>query len=109
MPDVYELADKNIQFALERITYKNENPYFQDLVTFETKYSRMDQVKFFKGCLPQILLGPFLNTLSHLFLNHLFFGFWLELNNIDPLFNEANKGFLVFSGGVKCVHWLEIG
>ena len=25
----------------------------------------MDQVKFFKGCLPQILLGPFLNTLSH--------------------------------------------
>ena len=22
----------------------------------------MDQVKIFKGCLPQILLGPFLNT-----------------------------------------------
>ena len=22
--------------------------------------------KFFKGCLPQILLGPFLNTLSHI-------------------------------------------
>ena len=32
-----------------------------------TKYSKMDQVKYFKGCLPQILLGPFLNTLSHLF------------------------------------------
>ena len=49
------------------------------------KYSRMDQVKFaeafkkievigllqqtislkFKGCLPQILLGPLLNTLPH--------------------------------------------
>ena len=30
--------------------------------------SRMDQewIKFFKGCLPQILLGPFLNTLSHI-------------------------------------------
>ena len=27
-----------------------------------TKYSRIDEVKFFKGCLPQILLGPFLNT-----------------------------------------------
>ena len=26
----------------------------------------MDQVKFFKGCLPQILLGPFLNTLAHM-------------------------------------------
>ena len=23
-------------------------------------------LKYFKGCLPQILLGPFLNTLSHL-------------------------------------------
>ena len=32
-----------------------------------TKYSRMDQVKFFKGCLPQILLGPFLNIFSHMF------------------------------------------
>ena len=46
-----------------------------------TKYSRMDQVKFledslclgrpyrfksFKGCLPQISLGPFLNTLSQI-------------------------------------------
>ena len=33
---------------------------------FGTKYSRMDQVKFFKGYLPQILLGLFLDTLSHL-------------------------------------------
>ena len=32
-----------------------------------TKYSTMDQVKFFKGSLPQILLGPFLNILSHIF------------------------------------------
>ena len=29
---------------------------------YGTKYSRMDQVKFSKCCLPQILLGPFLNT-----------------------------------------------
>ena len=26
----------------------------------------MDQVKFFKGCLRQILLGSFLDTLSHI-------------------------------------------
>ena len=26
----------------------------------------MEQVKFIKGCDPQILLGPFLNTLFHL-------------------------------------------
>ena len=33
---------------------------------FGTKYSRMDQVKFFKGCLSQVSLSPFLNTLPHL-------------------------------------------
>ena len=32
---------------------------------YGTKYSRMDQVKIFKGYLPQILFSPFLNTLSH--------------------------------------------
>ena len=30
--------------------------------------SRQYPFKFFKGCLPQILLEPFLNTLSYLFL-----------------------------------------
>ena len=34
--------------------------------TSETKSSRKDQVKLFKGCLPQILLGPFLNNWSNL-------------------------------------------
>ena len=41
--------------------------------SFGSRYLRIDQVKFvegrpyhFKGCLPQILLGPFLNTLTHL-------------------------------------------
>ena len=41
------------------------------LVLFGTKYSRMDQVKFLKGCLPQVLLGPFLDTLSHLVLKNM--------------------------------------
>ena len=31
-----------------------------------TKGSRTDQVRLFKGCLLQILLGPFLNTLIHI-------------------------------------------
>ena len=32
-----------------------------------TKYSRIDQVKFFvEGCLPQILLCQFLNTMPHM-------------------------------------------
>ena len=30
------------------------------------KYSRMGQVKFFKSCLSQSLLFPFLRTLSHI-------------------------------------------
>ena len=50
----------------------------QAILTFETKYLRVNQVKFgedtfkkfefkfFKSCLPQVLLGPFLNTLTHL-------------------------------------------
>ena len=43
-----------------RYSLKNLSP------SFGTKSSRMDQVKVFKGCLPQISLGPFLNTLSPL-------------------------------------------
>ena len=31
----------------------------------EESLGRPYHFKFFKGCLPQILLGPFLNTLSH--------------------------------------------
>ena len=33
---------------------------------YAAKYSIMDQVKVFKGGLPQILLSPFLNTFSHI-------------------------------------------
>ena len=33
--------------------------------TYATKYSKMNQGKFFKVFIPQILLGPFLNTLPH--------------------------------------------
>ena len=36
-----------------------------------TNYSRMDQVQFFKGCLPQILVGLFLNTFSQMILHPL--------------------------------------
>ena len=33
---------------------------------YERKYSRMDLIKFFEGCLPQIIFGPFLNNLFHI-------------------------------------------
>ena len=47
--------------------------------TYGTKYSRIDQVKVFKGCLPQILLGLILNTLSHMVLMILMVKKLLEL------------------------------
>ena len=53
----------SILVSLLFLIYKN------DLSTgkpFGSRYSRMDKVKFLKGCLPQILLDPFLNTLTHL-------------------------------------------
>ena len=40
--------------------------FFKIQFTYGTKYSRMEQVKFFKPCLPQISLDPFLNTLPHI-------------------------------------------
>ena len=42
---------------------------------------RQNKVKFFKGCLPQILLGPRLNTLSHIELGHL--QDFLEKKNVN--------------------------
>ena len=43
-------------------------------VTFESEHSRMDQVKFVEDSLYKILLGPFLNIVSHfqLFLSKVF-------------------------------------
>ena len=67
---------------------------FSHVRTYGSRYSRMDQLKFvkdslqkiwsdmfclgrpyhfkfFKDCLPKILLEPFLNSLTHIFLIHL--------------------------------------
>ena len=35
-------------------------------VIYGAKYLRINYEKFFKGCLPQILLGTFWNPLSHI-------------------------------------------
>ena len=42
--------------------------FFQQLpeISNGSRYSRMDQVRFFKDCLPHILLGPFLNALTQI-------------------------------------------
>ena len=41
--------------------------------TSGTKYSRMDQVNFFKGSLSQSLLGPFLNTYRYIHIAIIYF------------------------------------
>ena len=46
-------------------------PYLEYIIrdkVFKNGPSKIYPFKFFKGCLPQILLGPFLNTLPHIIL-----------------------------------------
>ena len=66
-----KIADKFLKLHQGLLTYKKSE-------TCGTRYLRMDQVKsigrpyhfkLFKGCLPQILLGPFLNTLPHMIMS----------------------------------------
>ena len=47
-------------------TQLTQNEATQEGLLFGTKYSRMNQVKFFKRPSSQIPLGRFLNILSHL-------------------------------------------
>ena len=56
--------------------------------------SRPYHFKFFKGCLPQILLGPFLNTLTHLFLNFIILMAFLLQTYIRNIINWVSKLFL---------------
>ena len=51
-----------------RSLVRNSVKYLETVNHFrKTFYFRWDQVKIFKGCLPQILIGPLLNTLSQMF------------------------------------------
>ena len=56
--------DQNHRFSVQL-----RKPYLGTYQTYETKYSRVSRpypLKYFKGCLPQNLLSPPLNTLSHM-------------------------------------------
>ena len=65
------------------------------LKTFVKKYSKMDQVKVFKGRLPQILLGPFLNTLSYLKV--------INGTKIYSMSQSCHSGNPEYSGKVVCL------
>ena len=70
--------------------------------------SRPYPFKFFKDCLPQILLAPFLNTLSHTMPLKYLNGYGLCLSNPYPL---QKRFFYIlrpsfdwdFSNNVKCI------
>ena len=64
------------------------------LKTFVKKYSRMDQVKVFKGRLSQILLGPFLNTLYLKVING---------TKIYSMSQSCHSGNPEYSGKVVCL------
>ena len=57
-----------------------------------TNYSRVDQVKISKSCLPQILLGPLLNI-------DLIAGKELRSSTLTLAINILKKNFLVTSIG----------
>ena len=72
----------NINFLREDSALLSVCKVFVEFCTNGKRYSRLYQVKFvqvcfnrpyhfkfFKGCLPQFILGPFLNTLSQININ----------------------------------------
>ena len=59
------LRDKVFKNGSSKICVRQPLKIWRDIVCLSRPY----HFKFFKGCLPQILLGPFLNTLSLLVVN----------------------------------------
>ena len=68
MPGI-EFTFESKYSSLDQVKFIEDNLYeiWRDMVCLSRLYS----FKFFKGSLSQILLGPFLNTLSHLMYNSL--------------------------------------
>ena len=58
----------NLNVLMESFQNLKELPSVNHLSN-GTKLSRMHQVNFFKRCLPQILLGPLLNTLCQIMMH----------------------------------------
>ena len=64
--------------------------------------SRPYHFKFFKGCLPQILLGPFLNTLTHIFL-HL-----TKVVIIEFIASENNQWFILYHQSMIAISQINV-
>ena len=99
----------------DQVKFMEENPskIWGDMVCLSRPYS----FKFFKGCLSQILLGPFLNTLSHFILrvskmrSHVLSLVFLPKNatsKLQPLDAEIIKNFIVFYRKLLLQHVLVL-
>ena len=63
--------------------------------------------RVFKGCLPQILLGPFLSTLTQLLEYHSIIRL-VHTSLYKPWKHKKTRGFLMFAGGIERHHWHEM-
>ena len=74
-----------------------------DQVKFvEDCLKRLYRFKFFKGCLPQILLGPFLNKLTHLLIFYAAVTTLILKLSISRIFNTLKDLFLKQPSQVFC-------
>ena len=62
------LKERQYRCSAESLSLPKVHPYYTQtpIKKYGSRYSWMDQVKFFKGCLLQILLGSFVNTLTYM-------------------------------------------
>ena len=71
------MINKNVDISSD-VLHRNVNKCISE----SNSLSRPYPFKFFKGCVPQILLGSFLNTLSH-----------LKSAEVLPIFKKDQKRF----------------
>ena len=64
-------------------------------------WSKPYHFKFFKGCLLQILLGPFLNTLSHMYFQLMPCVQWLFLNLTEEIALRSFSGMALLKNFAK--------
>ena len=66
--EMLKMLSYQSQFYNETLNQKQRKPSFYLAQVFKCFFylSGPYHFKFFKGCLPQILLGSFLNTLNHM-------------------------------------------
>ena len=82
----------------------NQVKFVDDQIKCKIWSGRPHRFKFFQGCLPQTLLGPFLNTLTHtslLFPSECCITFWSSCFDVEisakifpTLFSGPSKGFM---------------